>query len=146
MKRLSQSVLLVLLSLTLIAAIPAFAQQTTVMDVHVDKAVAIPGHVLLPGHYIFRLADSESYPGYVQITSADGKRDIGFVQVFSGWRQHYDGTKLVMSRPDKVGLERIVAWYFPGQKFGYRFMYTKRQIRNADLIAQRMQSQSSAGM
>ena len=146
MKRFSLLVLFLLLSLTVVTAIPALAQQGSVINVHVDKAVAIPGHVLLPGDYVFRLADSQTYPGYVQISSADGSKELGFVQVFASERRGYDGTKMVLSRPDQVGLEHVVSWYFPGARFGYRFIYSKRQLRNADLIAQRLQTRSNAGL
>jgi hypothetical protein len=146
MKRFSLSVLFLFLSLTFMATIPALALQDTVINVHVDKAVAIPGHVLRPGDYVFRMADSETYPGYVQISSADGSQEFGFVQVFAGRRQTYNGTKLVMSHPDQAGLEHVVAWYFPGERYGYRFIYSKRQLRNADMIAQHLQTRSNAGL
>jgi hypothetical protein len=146
MKRFSLSVLFLLFSLTVVATIPALAQQDTVMNVHVDKAVAIPGHVLLPGNYVFRMADAQTYPGYVLISSADGSQEFGFVHVFASRRQSYDGPQLVMSHPDQAGLEHIVSWYFPGARYGYRFIYSKRQLRNADLMAQRLQTQSNAGL
>ena len=146
MKRFSLSVMFLFLSLTMVAAIPALAQQDTVMDVHVDKAVAIPGHVLLPGDYVFRMVDSQTYPGYVQISSADGSKELGFVQVFASERRSFDGTKMMLSHPDRAGLEHVVSWYFPGARYGYRFIYSKRQLRNADLLAQRLQTRSNAGL
>lgn len=146
MKRFSPSVLFLVIALAIITALPALAQQESVMDVHLDKAAAIPGHVLPPGHYVFRLMNQSSYPGFVQITSRNGSNDYGFIQVFPSRRQNAGNTKFVLSQPDQAGLARVKAWYFPGEKYGYRFDYTKRQIRHADLIAQRMQAKSNAGM
>lgn len=146
MKRFSLSVMFLILCLTFVAAMPALAQQDTVMNVQIDKAVAIPGHVLLPGSYTFRLVDSDTYPGFVQIISANESRDFGFIQVFTSKRQNVDGSKLLLSEPDQAGLEHVVSWYFPGQTYGYRFIYSKRDLRNADMIAQRLQTKSNAGL
>ncbi len=146
MKRFSPSVLFLVIALTILTALPALAQQESVMDVHLDKPTAIPGHVLPAGHYVFRLVDQSSYPGFVQITSRNGSHDYGFIQVFPSRRQNDGNTRMLLSQPDQAGLARVKAWYFPGEKYGYEFIYTKRQIRNADLIAQRMQTKSTAGM
>ena len=146
MKRLSLSVMFLILCLVFVSAIPALAQQQSVMNVQFDKPVAIPGHVLPAGSYTFRLMDSTSYPSFVQILGANGLQEFGFIQVFPSRRRSYEGTKLVMSLPDQAGLERVVSWYFPGSRYGYQFIYSKRQLRNADLIAQRMQTKSNAGL
>jgi hypothetical protein len=145
MKRLSVSFVLMLFAITVFAGLPALAQQETVMDVHVDQTVAVPGHVLRPGNYVFRLVDTETYPAFVQITSKSGQ-DIGFLQVLPTWRPEPGGTKLVVSEPDRAGLEHVKAWYFPGEKYGYQFVYSRRDVRNADLLAQRMHIKSNAGM
>ncbi len=146
MKRFSLSILFLAFCLTVVAAIPALAVQNSVMNVRIDKAVAIPGQVLLPGSYTFRLVDSDTYPGFVQILSANGSRNYGFIHVFASKRQNAGKAKLVLSEPDQAGLEHVVSWYFPGQSDGYHFIYSKRELRNADLIAQRMQIKSRAGL
>ncbi len=145
MKRFSLSVLFLVIALVIITALPALAQQESVLDVHLDKVAAIPGHVLPPGDYVFRLMDENFYPGFVQITSSNGN-DYGFVQAFPSRRQNAGNSSVLLSPPDQAGLSRVTAWYFPGEKYGYEFIYTKRQIRNADLIAQRMQAKSATGM
>ncbi|MDT8067424.1 MAG: hypothetical protein ROO76_04585 [Terriglobia bacterium] len=145
MKRFSVFFVLVLFAITLFAALPVLAQQETVMDVHVDKTVAIPGHILRPGNYVFRLVDTSTYPPYVQITRSKGQ-DLGFLPVYPAWRPQADGTELAVSKPDQAGLEHVKAWYFPGEKYGYEFLYSKRDVRNADLLAESMHKKSTAGM
>ncbi len=146
MKRFSLAVLFVVLSMMFVTAMPAVAQQNTVLNVHIEKAVAIPGHVLLPGNYLFRLRDADTYPGFVQVTSADGSQVFGFVQVFPAWRPQAGNDEVVLSQPDAAGLENVEAWYFQGEHYGYHFVYSQHDLRNADLIAQRMHTKSNAGL
>ncbi len=146
MKRFSLAVLFVVLSLIFVTAMPAVAQQNTVLNVHIEKAVAIPGHVLLPGNYLFRLRDANTYPGFVQVTSADGSQIFGFIQVFPAWRLQAGTEKVVLSEPDAAGLEHVVDWYFPGERYGYHFIYSQRDLHNADLVAQRMRTKTNAGL
>ncbi len=146
MKRFTYSLLLVLVSLAVFVTVPAFAQQDSVINVHVDKAVAIPGYVLLPGDYVFRLADTNSYPDFVEISTADGSRTFGFIRVFEAKREHASGDKMIISQPDAAGLQRIKSWYFPGETYGYRFIYSKGDLRKADMIAQQMRTKENAGL
>lgn len=132
-----------LMYLTLIAiafALPAFAQNESVMDVHVDKAIAIPGKVLVPGNYVFRLLHSAAEPNDVAVQSADYKTFYGFIPVFTAYRSSEDGSQIKASAPDNSGLARIKSWFFPGEQEGYRFIYSKADIRKADMIAQNMKS------
>jgi hypothetical protein len=124
--------------------IPSFAQNQEVMNVHVDKAVAIPGNVLTPGDYVFRLADSTGRPDDVEIRSADGKTSYGFIQIYMASRNTYEGSEVKVSAADSTGLERIDSWFFPGSEDGYRFIYSKSDLQKADQIAQRMQTEGTS--
>lgn len=129
--------------LTLIAiafALPAFAQNESAMNVHVYKTVAIPGNILRPGNYVFRLLDSVSEPNVVAVTSADFQTFYGYIPVFTAYRSSEDGSRIKATAPDKSGLARINSWFFPGQQEGYRFIYSKADIRKEDMVAQNMRS------
>jgi hypothetical protein len=121
-----------------LSALPAFAQNENVMNVHVDKAVAIPGKVLPPGDYVFRLADSVTRPADVQVMSADGKTEYGFIPVYSAYRTAGSDTEVTTTPPDNFGIACIDSWYFPGEQDGYRFIYSKTDLRKIDMIAQQM--------
>ena len=133
--------LLMFLTLISIAvALPALAQNESVMDVHVDKTVAIPGNILQPGNYVFRLVDSASSPYDVGVFSAHFKTFYGYIPVFPAYRSSEGGSQITATAPDKSGLARINSWFFPGQQEGYRFIYSKSAIRKEDMVAQNMRS------
>jgi hypothetical protein len=135
-----------LMYLTLIAvafALPAFAQNESVMDVHVDKTVAIPGNILRPGNYVFRLFDLTSTPGVVGVYSAHYNKFYGYIQVSTAYRSSDNGSQIKETAPDSTGLARIKSWFFPGQQEGYRFNYSKADIHKEDMVAQNMRSKGS---
>ena len=122
-----------------LVAIPSFAQNESTMNVHVDQAVAIPGYVLRPGDYIFRLEEQSNGSRVVAVTSADYKTVYGFIPIFPAERNpEDDATEVRTSPPDNTGLARIDSWFFPGEADGYRFIYSKAEIRKVDMIAQQM--------
>jgi len=141
MKRL----LMYLSLLAIVFVVPALAENNTLIKVHVDKAVAIPGNVLAPGDYIFRMTDPART--VVSISSADSKTVYGFVPVFSTDRNSAKGSEIRETAHDATGLARIDSWFFPGEKSGFRFIYSQSDIRKADTIAKRLKSDgTSSGM
>jgi len=95
----------------------------------ISGPLEIPGKVLAPGTYIFKLADSQSDRNIVEIFSEDA---IG--------RQKLVTTVLAISAysvktPDKpiIGLDErpsgspqaIHNWFYPGDNFGWEFIYPK---------------------
>ena len=140
MKRVLSYVTFLVALFLAVSAIPSFAQNENVMDVHVDKAVAIPNNVLKPGDYVFRFLDSTTGPHDVEVLSTDGKTFYGILPVFTAFRNSEGGSEVTITAPDDAGLARIDSWYFPGSQNGYRFIYSKSEIRKADIIAQQMKS------
>ena len=133
-----------LIYLSLLATVfvmPALAENNTVINVHIDKAVAIPGNVLAPGDYVFRMSDPART--LVSISSADSKTFYGFVPVFSTARTSTSGSEIRETAPDTTGLARIDSWFFPGEKSGFRFIYSQDDIQKADTIAKRLKSDGS---
>lgn len=110
------------------------------MNVHVDKAAAIPRNVLEPGDYVFRLLDSSTRPADVAVTSADGKTFYGILPVFTASRNSGGDSEITVTAPDEAGLARIDSWYFPGNQDGFRFIYSNSDIRQAHVIARQMKS------
>jgi len=101
------------------------------MILRISEPVEVPGQVLQPGKYVFRLADSSSNRNIVQIFSED---DYG--------RQHFIATIFAvpdyrLTTPDKpivlfeerhVGSpEAIKSWFYPGAKTGWHFVYPKSE-------------------
>ena len=140
MKRVLSSVTFLVVLVLVASALPSFAQNESVMNVHVGAAVAIPGNVLEPGDYVFRLLDSSSRPDNVAVLSADGKTSYGIFPVFTAFRNSGGDNEIAVTAPDDAGIARIDSWYFPGNQDGFRFIYSKSDIRKADMMAHRMKS------
>jgi hypothetical protein len=92
--------------------------------VTINAPVEIPGRVLSPGTYVFKVLDST------------GNRDV--VQIFDKDKQHLIATVLAipdyrLKPPDKPLIqfeerasdspEAIKAWFYPGDQYGYEFVY-----------------------
>jgi hypothetical protein len=142
-----KALLFVVVMLAAMLAIPAFASNDDMTIVHVKEPVAIPGHVLKPGAYIFRLADTATQPPFVEVMSQSGSRTYGFIPVFTASRGADQYGNEIDVKTDNSGLARISAFYLPGMNDGYRFIYSRSDLRKADLMASRMEKSGTiAGM
>ena len=146
MKRFIVASFLLFISVAFIYSSQAVAQQESVMDFHLDKATAVPGRVLLPGDYRFRLLDSVTYPNVVEIISKADDRPLGLFPIYEAQRSDRGENEVMISSPDAAGLQRIDQWYFPGELDGYRFVYSQKDLRKIDAVAARMQLTPSNGL
>lgn len=97
----------------------------------VNEPVKIPGRVLMPGKYVFKLADSQSNRNIVEVFSEDeaGRQQfVKFILAIPAYK---------MDTPDKamIGLEERPAgspqaihnWFYPGNNYGWEFVYPKSE-------------------
>ncbi len=97
----------------------------------INQPIRIPGAVLAPGTYVFKLADLSS------------DRDV--VQVFNERQNHLIATIFAIpdrrvERTDKTELEfwetptgspiALRSWFYPGDYRGFEFPYPKRQAES----------------
>ena len=131
---------LALLSVLLVAGSVAsmFAQNTTVLKIQTQSALAVPGNVLEPGTYVFRMPDSATGYTNVQILSADGKTKLGFIPIYSARRSRTTGVSTMVAVPGQSGLLRVDSWFLPGSQDGFRFIYGRSDLRKIETIAQQM--------
>ncbi len=90
-----------------------------------DEPVEVPGHVLLPGTYYFKLADSLSDEDIVQIWTGDHMHILATIMAIPVERLKMpDKTilKLVERNPDSP--MAIKTWFYPGDKTGQEFIYS----------------------
>jgi hypothetical protein len=95
-----------------------------------NEPVEVPGHVLMPGTYVFRLADTQDRD-VVQIFSEDSHQ-----------REHLVTTVLAIpdireETPDKPSIrfeerraespEAVRSWFYPGDRTGWEFVYPKSE-------------------
>jgi hypothetical protein len=91
--------------------------------------VQIPGKVLVPGKYVFQIADSSSDLNIVQIFSEGSNGKESLVATLQTTPDHVSDT------PDKPLIhfearpsgspEAIHSWFYPGENTGWEFLYPK---------------------
>ena len=108
--------------------------------------VALPGVTLPAGQYVFRLADPASSRKVVQVLSADGKTAYGMFLSSPAERLEPASTPEVQFMETPSGMPAAInAWWYPGERSGYGFMYPKDQARRlAEGAGQPAQARATA--
>jgi hypothetical protein len=88
--------------------------------------VEIPGQVLLPGTYVFKLADSASDRNIVQVFNKDETHLFGTFLAIPDYRvKPADKTIITFEERAAGSPEAIKAWFYPGENYGHDFVYPK---------------------
>jgi hypothetical protein len=99
-----------------------------------STAVELPGVVLQPGTYVFKLADTGSR-NVVQVWNEKENHMIGHWTFVQADRREAADETIVMFKETRAGATPAVQyWYFPGERIGKEFLYPKDQ---AERIASR---------
>ena len=93
-----------------------------------NQPVEIPGIVLPPGAYVFKLMDSASDRHIVQVFNEDQTHIYATVLAIPNYRLRVTG-KTVFTFEERAAGEppAIKAWFYPGDNFGQEFVYSKRR-------------------
>lgn len=113
-------------------AAPAAADQWDKQEIlKFNHPVEIPGHVLMPGTYVFRLADLSSDRNVVEVFRQDQNGMDHLVTTKHVAAAYSDA---VHSRPHVTFEERhsntpeaVNSWFYPGGHQGWQFIYKKGQ-------------------
>lgn len=88
--------------------------------------VEIPGQVLAPGTYIFKLADSQSDRNIVQVFNKDENHLYGTFLDIPDYRLKPRGKSVITFEERAAGSpEAVKAWFYPGENYGHEFVYPK---------------------
>ncbi|MGD1094641.1 MAG: hypothetical protein ABSB35_21945 [Bryobacteraceae bacterium] len=88
--------------------------------------VEIPGQVLLPGTYVFKLAGSPADRNIVQVFNKDERHLYGTFLAIPDYRLKPAGKTIVTFEERVAGSpEAVKAWFYPGQNYGHQFVYPK---------------------
>jgi hypothetical protein len=88
--------------------------------------VEIPGKVLTPGTYVFKLFDSDSNRDIVQIWNKDETQLIGTVLAIPDYRLNPPSDPIITFEERAQGAPPAIrAWFYPGDNYGYEFVYPK---------------------
>src|ERR1700678_414062 len=88
--------------------------------------VEVPGQVLLPGTYVFKLADSASDRNIVQVFNKNETELYGTFLAIPDYRAKPSGKPIITfdERPADSP-EAVKAWFYPGENYGHDFVYPK---------------------
>jgi hypothetical protein len=93
-----------------------------------NTPVEIPGRVLEPGTYVFKLLASLSDRNIVQVFSQDEKHIYGtFLTIPDERLKPADKTTVTFAERAAGSPEAIKAWFYPGQLYGHDFVYPKQK-------------------
>jgi hypothetical protein len=91
-----------------------------------SEAVEIPGQVLAPGTYVFKLADSPSNRNIVQVFDKSETHLYGTFFAIPDYRMHTPERPIITFDERPAGApEAVRAWYYPGNDYGHEFVYPK---------------------
>ena len=109
-----------------------------------NAPIEVPGKVLPPGTYVFKLLDSTANRNIVQIFDKDEKQLYATILAIPNYRQEPSDKPLIQldERPSNSP-EAIKAWFYPGDQYGQEFVYPRQ--RAAELAKRSKQNVLSMG-
>ncbi len=88
--------------------------------------VEIPGQVLPPGAYVFKLMDSQSDRSIVQVFNKNENHLYGTFLTIPDYRLKPAGKPIITFEERATGSpEAVKAWFYPGENYGHDFVYPK---------------------
>ncbi len=95
-------------------------------DITFGQPVEIPGQVLPPGTYVFKLMDSLADRNIVEVFNKDETHLYGTFLAIPDYRLHPTGKPIITFEERASGApEAVRAWFYPGDTFGHEFVYPK---------------------
>lgn len=94
-----------------------------------NTPVEVPGRVLLPGSYTFKLADSETDRSIVEIYNSDDHLVTTVLAVPDYRVDRPSKTVLTFSEGKKNSPESIHEWFYPGDSSGLEFIYPTKTAK-----------------
>lgn len=91
-----------------------------------NAPVEIPGQVLNPGTYVFKLADSQSDRNIVQVFNKNETHLYGTFLAIPDYHLQPRGKPIITFEERAAGApEAVRAWFYPGDNYGHEFVYPK---------------------
>jgi len=95
-------------------------------DVTISNPVEVPGAILQPGKYMFKLVNNASNRHIVEISSEDGKKVYAIVFTVAARRLEPSSKTILTFYEMPTGTpEAVRYWYWPGELDGQEFTYPK---------------------
>lgn len=96
-----------------------------------NEPVEVPGHVLVPGRYVFQLADLQANREVVQIFREDKKGMDHLVTTQIAVPDYHlrtpEQASVTFEERRSSSPEAVHSWWYPGDNYGWEFLYSKKQ-------------------
>ena len=90
--------------------------------------VQIPGEVLPPGSYVFKLADNQADRHIVQIFTEDQREIVATILAIPAYRlKPTEDTLITFEERPSGNPEAVKRWFYPGNLDGVAFVYPEDQ-------------------
>jgi hypothetical protein len=86
------------------------------------EAVELPGMVLAPGTYVFKVPDF-NYRHVIQVFTADERRLIGTVIAIASEREQTTDRTALRFRERPRGQPELQRWFYPQEKTGHELIF-----------------------
>ena len=97
------------------------------------RPVEVPGEVLPPGTYVFKLVNDQSDRRIVHIFTESGMKLVATVMAIPDYRLVATEKPVISFEERPSGSpEAVEKWFYPGDKHGVRFVYPNSHIALAD--------------
>jgi hypothetical protein len=96
----------------------------------------VPGGLLEPGTYLFREFDPMGHPDTIEIVRVDRPEIVGYFSAVPTKRQNVKQSVVGLSAPDQIGLRTVTEIYAAGERDGYEFVYSPKDLARAVQLAQ----------
>jgi hypothetical protein len=104
-----------------------------------NAPVEVPGQVLQPGSYVFKLLNTQADRHIVQVFNKDQNHLIGTFLTIPDYRMQAADKPLITFEERAAGApEAIKSWFYPGDSYGNEFVYPKK--RATEIAAQSHQN------
>jgi hypothetical protein len=91
-----------------------------------SQPVEVPGRVLEPGTYVFKLLDSQSDRNIVEVFDRNEQHLYGTFLAIPNYRLQPTGRVILTFKEREAGApEAVKAWFYPGENYGHEFVYGK---------------------
>ena len=89
-----------------------------------NAPVEVPGKVLPPGTYVFKLMDTAGSRNVVQIFDKDQKQLYATILAVPNYRLDPPEKPIISFEERPSGSpDAIKAWFYPGEQYGWQFVY-----------------------
>ena len=100
-----------------------------------NQPVEIPGTIIGPGTYVFKVSDVVNAPNLVQVFDKNEMHLLGtFIANTEYSPQPYDTPCIILGEAPEDAPPAILAWFYPGDSAGHEFVYPRNravQLANA---------------